>query len=435
MFPDKQEGDEQAETNGSSSASLYVLKLKNAEAEKLVVSLRTIVQNENVSIDADPATNSLLIRASKTNYLILVQAIERLDQVRKQVYIETVIIERSQSNTTDFGIKWNGIDTYNLRYSRQANISSILSAISQAHGTTILSTPNILTLDNEEATVFVGEERPMVIGANSKTTPFEIVKLVPIGITLKVRPLISENNTIKIDLSQIVSEVLGITQIQTNDSPIIGTRKIDTKLVIKHGEMMVISGLRSRKSTQITNGVPFINKLPFIGPLFNTSHKTDTNTELMLFIRPYIINDSDDIANIVKDIPLLFPQSLSVQDKKEDYEINFGSIYFNDTFTPSLNVSQKMNNYIWNIDLDMLHVTNQGDKYALSTGLSYTYKETGIYMGTNIGYLFNIEKPFTYGLQAGWKSKIGAYNVDIGAGWLNLESNFKTRIGFSSLKR
>ncbi|RRD57760.1 type II secretion system protein GspD [Comamonadaceae bacterium OH2545_COT-014] len=299
-------------------------------------------------IQADPATNSLIISAPEPVYRELRAVIDKLDQRRAQVYIESLIAEVNMDRAADFGIQWqlfgknennfgiagtnystnratqNGLNSTNifdiasaiLDYSTGGNIRSLSSAkpntgfnlalgsrafgilanFIQSTGTgNVLSTPTILTLDNEEAKIIVGQNVPFITGSytngNSGNTlnPFQTYDRQDVGLTLKVRPQINENGTIKMVIYQESSNLQGAT----DGGFITRKRAIESSVLIEDGAIIALGGLLEDQYTDNTEKVPGLGDIPFLGNLFKSQNRMLRKTNLMIFLRPTIIRDSE----------------------------------------------------------------------------------------------------------------------------------------------
>lgn len=288
-----------------------------------------------VTIQADATTNTLLISAPDPLYRNLREVIDMLDQRRAQVVIESLIVEVGEDDASEFGVQWQSgnlggsgvIGGVNLGGSglnlngktsidvlpqglnlgvvngtvdipgigKILDLKVLARALKSKGGTNVLSTPNLLTLDNEAASIFVGQTIPFVSGSyvtsgNSSDNPFQTVTREEVGLKLNVRPQISEGGTVKLDIYQEVSSVddraSSTTGIVTNK------RAIDTSILLDDGQIMVLGGLLQDSYSQSNDAVPWLSTIPGIGALFRNERRQITKTNLMVFLRPYIIRDT-----------------------------------------------------------------------------------------------------------------------------------------------
>ena len=396
----------------ANNGNIWVVPLKNAEATKLAVTLRAIVaadatlsaqvggtpgqpgtvnpalnqqpanQQANTApgasgssaatsaltsssnpttggiIQAEPATNSIIITASEPLYRNLRHVIEQLDRRRTQVYIESLIAEVSSTNAEELGIQWQGLvgsgnqnvgfggtnytnaagqvgsniiglgsNVNNIlnpgnpsgvpippapglnlglltKFNGTYGMSALITALATTQGTNILSTPNLITLDNEEARIVVGQNVPIITGSYAQTgststvTPFQTYTRQDVGLTLRVRPQVSDNGIVKM---QIYQEVSSIYNQNFASGIILNKRNIESNVLVDDGQIIVLGGLIEDKYNDGSSGVPFLKDIPIIGALFRSDAKTRTKTNLLVFMRPYILRDKDQSADITNN--------------------------------------------------------------------------------------------------------------------------------------
>ncbi|CAI8805380.1 general secretion pathway protein D [Pseudomonas sp. IT-347P] len=293
-----------------------------------------------VTIQADATTNTLLISAPEPLYRNLREVIDLLDQRRAQVVIESLIVEVGEDDASEFGVQWqtgnlggkgvigganlggSGLNTngktsidvlpqgLNLGYvngtvdipgiGKILDLKVLARALKSKGGTNVLSTPNLLTLDNEAASIFVGQTIPFVSGSyvtgggGTSNNPFQTVTREEVGLKLNVRPQISEGGTVKLDIYQ---EVSSIDERASNSAASAGIvtnkRAIDTSILLDDGQIMVLGGLLQDGYSQSNDAVPWLSTIPGLGALFRNERRAITKTNLMVFLRPYIIRDSE----------------------------------------------------------------------------------------------------------------------------------------------
>lgn len=302
-------------------------------------------------IQADPSTNSLIITAPEPVYRNLRDIIEKLDVRRAQVFIETLIVEVSSDTAAEFGVQWlnlSGLDGsgtsviggqifsnagtsivaaaqdltsissgLNIGVVRGkitlpgigevTNLGFLARALESRGNANILSTPNIMTLDNEEASAVVGQNVPFVTGSYTNTTssttsssvnPFQTIERKDVGITLKVKPQVSEGGAVKMRIYQEVSNVLDKSMAA---GIITNKRSLDTNVVVDDGQIIVLGGLVEDRSTNGADKVPLLGDIPVLGTLFRSEKRTRNKTNLMVFLRPYVIRDSASASAVVAD--------------------------------------------------------------------------------------------------------------------------------------
>jgi general secretion pathway protein D len=298
-------------------------------------------------IQADPNTNSLIITATEPVYKDLLRVIEQLDRRRAQVYIESMIVELTAANAAELGVQWQALNSANTAYggtnfngpasSGNTNIfgasaainsalgtaaagaavpalglglnigsitnfgsnlafSSLLRAVSTISGANVLSTPNLMTLDNEEARIIVGQNIPIVTGSYAQTgstatvTPFQTYTRQDVGLTLRVRPQVSENGTVKL---QIFQEVSSIQDVSSTTGIILNKRNVESNVIVEDGQIIVLGGLIGDNYTDGSSKIPLLGDLPLIGGLFRYDNKSRTRTNLMVFIRPSVLRNNE----------------------------------------------------------------------------------------------------------------------------------------------
>lgn len=270
------------------------------------------------SINADAATNALLIYATDDDYRQIEEIVDKLDIAPDQVMIEATIAEVVLNDQLKFGVQWfidrnNGHSftfssgTNNTTPSEFPGFSyrfvgtdarAVLNALSQVTDVSVVSTPQIMTLDNKTATLQVGDQVPIITQSAQGTTTADSkvvnsIQYRDTGILLTVTPRISSGENVLIDASQEVSEVAG-TSSSGIDSPTIQQRRFQTSVLIKNGSTIALGGLiRTRKSVGDTR-VPYIGAVPLLGSLFRTRDNSVRRTELIVFLTPHIIRSDED---------------------------------------------------------------------------------------------------------------------------------------------
>ena len=197
----------------------------------------------------------------------------------------------------------------------------------------ILSVPAITTTHNKEATLFVGESRPVITGSSVAATTGQVTSTVSqrdIGITLKVLPLIGKDGAVQLQISQSVEDILGSTILDGNDQPIIGRRTTDSYVSAMSGEIVVLGGLQRTVTTKSTSR---LGPIPIIGDIFGASTNLEEKQELVIFLRPYVLNSSavdnldalsrvansangTEVKKIIDNVPGKAPAAPAAPDKK-----------------------------------------------------------------------------------------------------------------------
>jgi general secretion pathway protein D len=297
-------------------------------------------------IQADVATNTLIITASEPVYRNLRSVIDQLDARRAQVYIESLIVEVSDDKAAEFGIQWlgatgNSNSTYrlggaqvfdnagsnNLITLAQAGkkaipgggltlgvlrqvggtlgLGAVAHALSNDSGSNILSTPNLITLDNEEAKIIVGQNVPFITGsfttnAGASSNPFQTIERKDVGLALRVKPQISEGGTVKMAIYQETSSV-DPTSKSDPAGLITNKRSIETNVLVDDGQIIVLGGLITDETSDGSDKIPGLGDLPIIGNLFKYQTRTRTKKNLMVFLRPSIVRSNEQSVNLMSD--------------------------------------------------------------------------------------------------------------------------------------
>ncbi|MEJ5150387.1 type II secretion system secretin GspD [Comamonas sp. MYb396] len=300
-------------------------------------------------IQADTATNSLIITAPEPLYRQIRSVIDQLDSRRAQVLVESLIVEVSAEKAAQFGVQWQsllgqgnnvvgvignnftvgGANLFNLAAGIANNTYStlpsagmnagiafkhngeyVLGALanllqSNADGN-VLATPNLLTLDNQEAQILVGQNVPFVTGSYANSTgsstvnPFTTVERKDVGLTLRVRPQINANGTVKLTIYQETSDVLAGTTTNAN-GPTTNKRSIESTVLVDDGSVIVIGGLLQDQYSGSVQKVPYLGDIPGIGALFRSDTRSRKKTNLMVFLRPVVMRDAAATQQVSMD--------------------------------------------------------------------------------------------------------------------------------------
>jgi general secretion pathway protein D len=353
------------------TGNIHVVMLKNADATKLAATLRAVMSGEvraaapagaaatpgaaaspatsGGQVQADVATNALIITAPDPQYRQLRAVVEQLDARRAQVFVESLIAEVNADRAAEFGIQWQGpigkagdsaiglLGTnfgagaknilglatgaasgtlpaagLNIGVATQNNgvytLGFLARFLEQNGDGNILSTPNLLTLDNEEAKIVIGQNVPFVTGqytnanagSNSgSVNPFQTIERKDVGLTLKVKPQISENGTVKLTIFQEVSSVQA-SSINSASGLITNKRSIESNVLVEDGSIVVLGGLLQDEFSGNNDRVPGLADIPFFGALFRSEARSRKKTNLMVFLRPVVVRDasaSDALSN------------------------------------------------------------------------------------------------------------------------------------------
>ena len=366
--------------------NMNVVYLKNADAVKLAQTLRAVVSGDasintipavggaavgggaagggaagggaaaggaasSGMIQADSASNALIITAPSAVYNNLRAVVELLDVRRAQVFVEALIVEVTADKAAEFGIQWQDltglsgagsqvIGGTNFGAAREAAGGNIISASSNiassvgrglnigiVNGTTtlpgvgtvlnlgmlaraletdananILSTPNLLTLDNEEAKILIGQNVPFITGSQLSpgvnASPFQTIERRDVGLTLRIKPQISEGGTVKLQIFQEVSNVDSLTNVA---GVITNKRSLESTVLVNDGQIIALGGLIQDSVKDSTEKVPFLGDIPFLGALFRYEKRQHNKTNLMVFIRPYVLRTASASQGLTQE--------------------------------------------------------------------------------------------------------------------------------------
>ncbi|MFO7760674.1 MAG: type II secretion system secretin GspD [Desulfobia sp.] len=338
-----------------------VIFLRHAKAEDLVPILRGLElpddqksdrvtsakKRSDISIGTHENTNALIITAPPTAMHSFQVIIRELDIRRTQLMVKAVIAEVSTDKGAELGVQWSSTDTVesgesgviggttfsgtnpgiyqfnedqagaalssmsglNLGYfdgtttilgTEILNLGALISALSTDSDTNILSTPSLVTLDNQEAEIVVGQNVPYITGSyttdssDSSVNPFQTIEREDVGLKLKIKPQINEGNIIQLDIEQEVSNI----ESYRDEGPTTNTRSITTSVVVENGKILVLGGLISDELQESVQKVPLLGDIPLLGQLFRYTSSQQQKRNLMVFLQPIILRDSSMSSKI-----------------------------------------------------------------------------------------------------------------------------------------
>jgi general secretion pathway protein D len=352
---------------GKGKINVYYLKHANAEDFAKVMSAlvsrlpappaggiqpagpATILEG-TVTITADKATNSLIVVASPGDYETIKDVIQKLDIRRRQVYVEAAIIEMGLTKATELGFEFqatnlNSIEnsntsqaiggtnfgnignviangpaglasltglnvgavkgTFTFKGVEYLNVGALLHALQTDADVNVLSTPNILTTDNQKAEIMVGENIPFVTGQSQTAATggqlFTQIDRRDVGINLKITPQITSEDSVRLDVYQEISDITTTPGLNPNIvGPSTTKRSASTTVVVRDMQTMVIGGLIRDNVNSTTSKVPLLGDIPILGWLFKYKTTKVEKVNLMIFITPYIIKNESDVAELTK---------------------------------------------------------------------------------------------------------------------------------------
>lgn len=302
--------------------------------------------DQDINIQADEATNALVITASPGAMRSLRSVIAQLDVRRAQVLVEAAIAEISSENTAELGVQWvvDGTEGGNLvgftnftlgtslagvaetalaiaegEIPSAGNVppglnlgvgdlrgstrfAALVSALAADSDNNVLSTPTLVTLDNEEAEIVVGENRPFLTGsftttADGANNPFQTIERQDVALTLQIKPQINEGNAVQLEIVQEIQNVLE----NTPQGPVTSKRNIKTNVLVEDGQILVLGGLIDDQLNESIQKVPGLGDIPLLGNLFRYRNTTKRKQNLMIFLHPVILRGGIQEAMYTND--------------------------------------------------------------------------------------------------------------------------------------
>lgn len=296
-----------------------------------------------VRITAEPSTNSLVIISSNRDFNILKEVIDKLDIPRRQVFVEALIMEISVDRGLDLGFEFRSTNDVNeegvqviggtnyggiqqaaanplgisgfaigaadgtITFAGETfpNIGALFRAMATDQDVNVLSTPHVLTLDNEEAQVVVADNIPFITGqifSANNNNPTTTIERQDVGITLRITPQINESDNVKLLIYQEVSQVTDSPEGLSAAAVGVTTAKrtADTVVTVKDRQTVIIGGLLKDSVAVVDSKVPILGDIPLIGYLFKNSKTKVQKTNLLIFLTPYIIKDSADLEEVTR---------------------------------------------------------------------------------------------------------------------------------------
>jgi general secretion pathway protein D len=343
---------------GTGNINVYYLQHANAEelstvltalpdkADETVQKGKAPTISKEVQIVADKATNSLVITAKKADYAVLEEVIKKLDIPRRMVYLEALIMEVNAEKDFEVGVEWVGAFKYNFfgddeglvfgsyRSGDSSRIPSfdnpstpkgftmgvisefieingqmfpslgaILNAYKQDSDVHIVSTPQILTTDNEEAEIKVGENVPYITSRqqNQTNNDFTNYEYKDVGVTLKITPQINQENVVRLEVFVEVIKLKNETLALATNTPTTFTRKAQTTVIVQNGNTLVIGGIIGDDVEDTSNKVPWLGEIPVLGWLFKSEGQNVKRVNLYIFLTPRIIKNPAEMQEVTDE--------------------------------------------------------------------------------------------------------------------------------------
>ncbi|MFT4998103.1 MAG: general secretion pathway protein D [Flavobacteriales bacterium] len=404
----------QLDVPSDDEGGLDVIYLHYAQAENMQPLLEKILSSrsflrmagetgagtqESYSIQADNENNALVVAAPAGVLSSIKSVVRKLDQPRVQVLIEAVIAELSEDQANNLSIQLAAIGNSgayltnfdsaipalagailsdgqtsdkladftfpggitaggaSIDEDKGTGVAGLINALKSDAQTNILSTPSIMTLDNEEASISVGQEVPFITGSftnanNDSANPFQTIEREEVGVKLKVTPQVNEGDAVRLEIEQEISSVLANAEAAGTSDLITSKRTISTNVMVNDGQLLVLGGLIGESQSSTERKVPFLGDIPFLGVLFRSTTKSSENKVLMVFIRPTILRNSGQASDISqRKYKMLRDSQESFNDRHgmSDAGMSLLPEDFNDIGMPEPLADQKLN-----IDVDVV---------------------------------------------------------------------------------
>lgn len=310
---------------GSNAANNLYPPLLGSSAGQLGLGQNTPKQGD-LRIVANNDSNSLLVLATPAEFSVIEAALLRLDAPSRQVLIEASLAEVTLNDELRYGIQWNyngkkgpitlsdaatgavsqSFPGLSYLFTGSTNISAVLNALETVTTVRVISSPKLVTLNNHEAQLQVGDEVPIatqsaVSVVNPDAPIVNSVQMQDTGVILSVTPRVNKNGLVEMDITQEVSNSVPTTT-SGIDSPTIQQRKLSTTVVVKNGDTIALGGLITESKSKTKSGVPYLQKIPFLGALFRDTDNQTMRTELILLITPRVMRDDNEFQNVMDDL-------------------------------------------------------------------------------------------------------------------------------------
>ncbi len=271
-------------------------------------------------ISVDPETRRVIIITDEETNEHVKEVIEALDQPKPQVLIKVIFMEVTHRDDSELGLEFFGTDgamsatfgpagglatggTWNLMVD---NAEATVRALAERGNTEVLSRPSVLTRNNQEAVILVGQEVPFITNSRVDAQTGAVINTIQyddVGIILRVTPFISEDGLVEMIVAPEISSIGEVTVpvSGTVSAPVINKRSAETVVVTAHGQTVVIGGLMQNSKLETTRRVPLLGDIPLLGLPFRRKIKEDVKTELMIFVTPYVVQTPRAIAELNKD--------------------------------------------------------------------------------------------------------------------------------------
>ncbi|WP_242443064.1 type II secretion system secretin GspD [Magnetospirillum sp. 15-1] len=288
--------------------------------------LRLAEGGASISVTSDDTNNAIVIYATSREYEIVEKALRKLDVMPLQVLIEAMITEVTLNDALRYGVEWyfkTGMNNFSLTsgttkspkqtfpgfsylLSNQSGIQAVVNALDDVTNVNVVSSPQLLVLNNQTASLQVGDQVPIstqssVSTVTSGSPVVNSIEYRDTGVILKVTPRVNDSGLVLLDISQEVSDVSTTTS-SNLDSPTIQQRKISSSVAVQDGQTVALGGLIRDNLKRTKSGVPLLNDVPLLGPLFGTTDNTRDRTELLVLLTPHVVRNANDAQAITDEL-------------------------------------------------------------------------------------------------------------------------------------
>jgi general secretion pathway protein D len=282
---------------------------------------------QRAHVTADETNNAIIVFGTAREYAVIEDALRKLDLKPKQILIEAAITEVTLTDDLAYGVQWNysnptgstqvgyantlnGVPGAQIFpglsfFTQGTSISATLNALQQHTNIKVVSAPKLLVLNNQTASLQVGDQVPTQTGSTSNANGTSTsISYADTGIILKITPRVNASGVVQLDVAQEVSNVSSATGGSTveGQSPTISTRKISTTVEVMDGHVIALGGLFSDTKTVSKTGIPLLSQIPVIGALFGSHEVKDTRTELIVLLKPHVLSTDDDARGVTEEL-------------------------------------------------------------------------------------------------------------------------------------
>lgn len=281
-----------------------------------------LLAESDIRIFAVEATNSLVIMATPNEYRQVESALRQLDVIPLQVLISATIAEVSLNDTLQYGVQWffdsgateitlsdvasgavaSAFPGLSVLFSSGSDVRAVVNALQEVTDVNVISSPQLMVLDNRTAELQVGDQVPVTTGSTvDGTTIANSIQLRDTGVVLRVTPRVNASGLVILEIEQEVSDVIETTS-STLNSPTIQQRRIKSSVAVQSGDTVALGGLIRTKNTETKSGIPLLSQIPILGALFGSTNNVVERTELLVLIRPRVVRNQKEARDVTEEL-------------------------------------------------------------------------------------------------------------------------------------